>query len=109
MKRVAKVEGPVVPASGVYTALDVAGDGYIDLIAMSIATGDYGRMYSRLRVYVDGETQPSIDVRMRELSCSCGMDGRNGNDPGSACYTGMLTAFTSRANWYGAGLNAYLM
>jgi hypothetical protein len=99
-----------MPAGGSYTILDVAGAGYISQICFAAmkypppAVDTYhidGCEKSRLRIYVDGEVTPSIDVAWVDLCCCRGaggtMDhttaGRESDRFGWAYFAGTGTSF----------------
>jgi hypothetical protein len=74
--KVAWARGPTLPAGGTYTLLDESGAGFVSRVSMTFNSSTQAtRENSRLRVYVDGEVNPSIDVAFRDLCCCRGAGG----------------------------------
>lgn len=112
----ARVEGPTVLASGTHTALDIDGHGYITQVFMSVAGSDAaGRQNTRLKVYVDGETSPSINVMLVDMACARGVEATNvaPHTDGAlhvqfqSRYVG-YTSFAFRGSANGVGYNIYI-
>ena len=107
--KVAKVEGPTLTPSGSYTALDIDGAGYISHIMMSCNSSDTnGRNKTRMKVYVNGEVTPSIDVSLEDMCCSRGLDP-NVIDAGQEYqFATEKIGYVANAFGTGTGFYAYL-
>lgn len=104
-----KAEGPTVAASGTYTMLDIAGAGYMTQFFMSINGSDAnGRRNTRLKIYIDGEGTPSVDVMMVDLMCSRGVEAAGGAGTAQAMFMSRYVGYTSFAFGYGIGGFLYI-
>jgi len=76
-RKVLKAEGPTLPTgAGGYTLLDIDGAGFLSQISMTFNGTDADtRSKSRLQIFVDGESVPSVDVRFLDLCCARGSGG----------------------------------
>lgn len=106
---VVKAEGPTVAASATYTMLDVSGAGHMSHFFMTINGSDTaGRQNTRVKIYVNSEGSPSVDVMLVDLACARDVEAAGGAGAATANFKGTYTGYTSLAFSIGVGYYIYI-
>lgn len=96
----AKTEYATIAANGVSTLIDITGSGYIGNIFIAIDSSDFmARERAILKVYVDGETTPSISCTVANFFAGEYI-GAYTNKSYAARYTGVQRSATNTISYY---------
>lgn len=104
-----KAEGVTLAASATYTMANISGAGYMTQFFMSINGSDTaGRRNTRMKVYVDGESSPSIDVMLVDLGCARGVEAAGGATTPQAMFMSRYVGYSSFAFGFGVGYYLFI-
>lgn len=105
-----KIEGFTVPADGYLEVMNLSGAGYVDFMFMSLfCLHAPGRQNTKVQMFVDGETTPSIDVYLVDLCCCRGLEALGGTGGSQASYVSLYTGYTSLAFSGGVDFKSYML